>query len=148
MSMLQLQEPIGNSKVLESQNPQNKEEWLECVVQAHVKNQMIQSYGFTPSQRVFGKHPDIPGDLLNEPQPIIPNTGSLHDDSIARAYAIRTSARKAVLELQDDRILRRAMLARPRLFLVILWHTGGIKSGTKAFCQKGESGMAVVLSWV
>ena len=59
------------AKVLEAQNPQNKEDWLECVVQAHVKNQMIQSYGFTPSQRVFGKHPDIPGDLLNEPQPVM-----------------------------------------------------------------------------
>ena len=105
------------SKVLESQNPQIREAWLECLVQAHVKNQMIQSYGFTrftPSQRVFGKHPNMPGDLLNEPQPIVPNTGSLHDDAIARTYAIRTAARKAVLELQDDKTLRRAMLARPR----------------------------------
>ena len=43
------------SKVLDSQNPQTREAWLECVVQAHVKNQMIQSYGFTPRQKVFGK---------------------------------------------------------------------------------------------
>ena len=98
------------SKVLDSQNPQTREAWLECVV----KNQMIQSYGFTPSQRVFGKHPDMPGDLLNEPQPIRRNTGFLHDDAIARTYAIRTAARKAVLELKDDKTLRRAMLARPR----------------------------------
>ena len=34
--------------------------------------------------------------------------------AIARTYAIRTAARKAVLELQDDKTLRRAMLARPR----------------------------------
>ena len=98
------------SKVLDSQNPQTREAWLECVV----KNQMIQSYGFTPSQRVLGKHPDMPGDLLSEPQPIRRNTGFLHDDAIARTYAIRTAARKAVLELQDDKTLRRAMLARPR----------------------------------
>eukprot|EP00435_Cladocopium_sp_Y103_P001293 s456_g1.t1 len=102
------------SKVLETHNPQTREEWLECVIQSHVKNQMIQSYGFTPSQRVFGKNPELPGDLLNEPQPVIPNTGSLHDDAIAKAYAVRTSARKAVLELHDDRTLRKAMLARPR----------------------------------
>eukprot|EP00435_Cladocopium_sp_Y103_P050219 s645_g15.t1 len=53
-------------------------------------------------------------DLLNEPQPVIPNNTSLHDDAIARSYALRTTAREAVLELQDDRTLRRAMLARPR----------------------------------
>jgi len=75
---------------------------------------MIQSYGFTPSQRVFGKNPDIPGDLMSEPQAVVPNTCSLHDDSIARAYALRTTARKAVLELHDDRTLRKALLARPR----------------------------------
>ena len=101
-------------KVLESHNPQSKEEWLECVVHAHIKNQMIQSYGFTPSQRVFGRNPDIPGDLMSEPQAVVPNTCSLHDDSIARAYALRNTARKAVLELHDDRTLRKALLARPR----------------------------------
>ena len=43
-----------------------------------------------PQSKSFWKHPDIPGDLLNEPQPTVPNTGSLHDDAIARTYAIRT----------------------------------------------------------
>ena len=43
-----------------------------------------------PQSKSCWKRPDIPGDLLNEPQPTVPNTGSLHDDAIARTYAIRT----------------------------------------------------------
>ena len=69
---------------------------------------------YTPSQRVFGKNPDIPGDLLHEPSNIVANTASLQDEAIARAQAARASARSAVLSLQDDKVLRRALLARPR----------------------------------
>ena len=45
------------SKVLEQKSPENKEEWLECVIQSHVKNQMIQNYGYTPSQFIFWQEP-------------------------------------------------------------------------------------------
>ena len=102
------------SKVLEERNPTCKEEWLECVVQSHVKNQMIQNHGFTPSQRVFGKNPSLPGDLLSEPIAVVPSTASLQDEAIARTYEVRNAARRAVLALQDDRTLRKALLARPR----------------------------------
>eukprot|EP00435_Cladocopium_sp_Y103_P038006 s382_g10.t1 len=56
----------------------------------------------------------MPGDLLNEPVNVVANTASIHDEAIARAQAVRASARKAVLALQDDKVLRRALLARPR----------------------------------
>ena len=101
-------------KVLDEHNPTNKEEWLECVHQSHVKNQMIQNHGVTPCQYIFGRNPDIPSDLLSEPQSLIAATAATHDEAIARSQAIRTSARKAVLELQDNRSLRVALLARPR----------------------------------
>ena len=52
----------------------------------------------------------IPGDLMNEPAQVIPLTASLPDT----AQAIRTTARKAVMELQD-KALRLALLARPRV---------------------------------
>eukprot|EP00435_Cladocopium_sp_Y103_P020594 s2229_g5.t1 len=102
------------SKVIDERSSTTKDEWLECVIQSHVKNQMIQNYGFTPSQRVFGRNPEMPGDLLNEPVNVVSNTASIHDEAIARAQAVRASARKAVLALQDDKVLRRALLARPR----------------------------------
>ena len=102
------------SKVLEQRNPSSREEWLECVVESHVKNQMIQNYGYTPSQFIFGKNPELPGDLLNEPTNAVSCTASLHDQALAKRYATRASARQAVLALQDDQSLRRALTARPR----------------------------------
>ena len=102
-------------KVIEQHNPTSREEWLECVQHSHVKNQMIQSYGLTPHQFVFGRNPEIPGDLLNEPLHIVPATAGLTDQAIAKTQALRSSARQAVLALQDDQSLRRALLARPRV---------------------------------
>ena len=103
------------SRLIEQFSPGSKTEWLECVRHAHVKNQMTQSYGFTPHQYVFGKSPHIPGDLLNEPLHVIPGTAGLEVPATERAQALRTAARKAVLELQDDRSLRKALAARPRV---------------------------------
>ena len=103
------------SRVLEERSPQTKEEWLDCVRHCHIKNSTIQTHGFTPSQVVFGKNPEIPGELLNEPQHVVPCTASLLEDSVERAQSIRYSAKKAILEMQDDRSMRRALAARPRL---------------------------------
>ena len=75
---------------------------------------MIQNHGVTPCQYIFGRNPDIPSDLLSEPQSLIAATAATHDEAIAKSHAIRTSARKAVIELQDSRTLRVALLARPR----------------------------------
>ena len=103
------------SRVLEERSPQTKEEWLDCVRHCHIKNSTIQTHGFTPSQVEFGKNPEIPGELLNEPQHVVPCTASLLEDSVERAQSIRYSAKKAILEMQDDRSMRRALAARPRL---------------------------------
>ena len=102
-------------KVIEQHSPRNKEEWLECVRQSHVKNTMINVHGVTPHQYVFGRNSIIPSDLLDEPRAIVPATVSLHDHAIEQAQQIRTTARKAVLDLQDDRAMRRALMARPRV---------------------------------
>lgn len=68
---------------------------------------------FTPSQRV-GRNPEVPGDLLNEPINVVSGSASIQDAAVAKAQSVRLTARKAVLALQDDRALRRALLARPR----------------------------------
>ena len=103
------------SKVIDEHSPKNKEEWLQCVKHAHVKNEMIQSYGHTPHQFVFGRNPRVPSDLLDEPLHVVSATASLHDSAAERAQAIRNTARKAVLDLQDNKSLRSALLARPRI---------------------------------
>ena len=94
------------SRILDEHAPSNKTEWLDRVQHAHVKNQLIQSYGYTPHQFVFGKNPHFPSDLMNEPAQVIPLTESLSESAIERAQAIRTTARKAVMELQDNKALR------------------------------------------
>ena len=66
-------------KVIDQHHPTSKEAWLECVVQAHVKNTMIQVHGHTPHQYVFGQNPRVPTDLLDEPQSVVPATVSLTD---------------------------------------------------------------------
>ena len=104
-------------KVILEHSPTTREEWEACVRHAHVKNQMIQNYGYTPHQHVFGKNPDIPGDLLSEPLHVVPGTAGLDDSAIAKSQAIRTSARQAVVAMQDDKALRQALAARPRAML-------------------------------
>ena len=88
-------------KLIDQFSPQDQDQWMQCVHHAHVKNQMIQSYGYTPHQFVFGKNPHIPSDLLNEPLSVVAGTASLTDEAVAKSQAMRTSARKAVIELQD-----------------------------------------------
>ena len=102
-------------KILTEFPPSNHEDWLECVSHAHVKNSMLQHHGVTPHQFVFGRNPDVPEDLLNEPQRVVSATAALTDEAIDRANKIRLSAREAVIRLQDDRSLRLALAARPRV---------------------------------
>ena len=102
-------------KLVDAHQPSNKEDWLQCVVHAHIKNQMLQVHGFSPHQMLFGRNPNIPEDLLSEPLNVIAATASLTEQGIARAQAMRTTARSALIQMQDDRALRVALLARPRV---------------------------------
>ena len=101
-------------KVIQERSPSTQDEWLDCVRHCHVKNSTIQTHGYTPSQVVFGRNPDLPGALLDEPQKIIPCTAGLLEDSVERAHATRHAAKKALLEMQDAKNMRRALAARPR----------------------------------
>ena len=55
-------------------SPSTKDEWEECVLHAHVKNQMVQSYGKNAHQHVFGKNRIVPANLLDEPLHLVPAT--------------------------------------------------------------------------
>ena len=79
-------------KVIQERGPSTQEEWLDCVRHCHVKNATIQTHGYTPSQVVFGKNPDLPGALLDEPQKVIPCTAGLLEESVEKAQAIRHAA--------------------------------------------------------
>lgn len=112
---------------------------------------MIQSYGYTPHQHVFGKNPRAASDLLDEPLNVVPAAASLAEEQTARSQAIRTAARHAVVAMQNDLSLRRALAARPRVptnfqagELVAYWraqkvHQGSVQQGGRWY------GTAVIL---
>ena len=77
------------AKIIDEHTPNTREEWEECVRHAHIKNTMIQSYGFTPHQHVFGLNPSLPGDLLSEPLQVVPATAGLTEAALAKAQAVR-----------------------------------------------------------
>ena len=142
------------TKVIEDCTPNTYEGWLECVVGAHSKNELIQVYGMTPPQFVFGRNPRIPQDLLNEPLDLVPATASLYEDGVARTVAVRQAARKAVLELQDDKALRTSLAARPRKLVVFqpgdavaYWRT---QKSVQGVIERGGRwyGPAIVLGYV
>ena len=62
------------ARIIAERSPSSQSEWEECVQAAHCKNQLIQVYGMTPSQFVFGKNPRVPENLLDEPLEVIPAT--------------------------------------------------------------------------
>lgn len=124
------------SRVIAEQHPASKSEWEDCVTHSHVKNTMIHSYGHTPHQHVFGKNPSVPTDLMDEPLRVVPATAGLSDTAVEKAQQVRASARRAVLEMQDDLSLRRALAARPRAVLhfkpgdlVAYWRAQKVQKG-------------------
>ena len=68
----------------------------------------------SPCQLVFGRNPRVPADLVQESPCPIAATSPLHDANAARAHEIRTQARIALVQSQDDISLRTALAARPR----------------------------------
>ena len=141
-------------KIIVDQNPNNRSAWMECVQAAHCKNELIQVYGMTPAQFVFGRNPRIAENLLDEPLEVVPATASLFEEEVARTVKIRQAARRAVLELQDDHALRRALAVRPRRHLdfapgtyVAYWRTQKWQQGV---LEKGGRwhGPAIVLGKV
>eukprot|EP00435_Cladocopium_sp_Y103_P061236 s2072_g22.t2 len=101
-------------KTIHEFSPNTKEAWLECVSAAHCKNELIQVYGMTPAQFLFGRNPKIPENLMDEPLEVVPATAALYEEEVARRVSVRHAARRAVLELQDSKALRLALAARPR----------------------------------
>ena len=131
--------------------PTNQQDWESCVTHAHVKNTMIQSYGYTPHQYVFGRNPDVPTDLMSEPLHVVPATAGLSQDAVAKSQEIRKAARTAVIQTQDDTAIRRALAARPRVpfdfmsgDLVAYWRVQKYQPG--GVVQQGQwYGTAVVV---
>lgn len=102
-------------RVCDECQPSDAEAFVDCVLQTQcAKNSLIATAGASPYQLVFGRNPRIPQDLLQDDVDLSASEAILTDQQFARSQEIRQSARKAVLECQDDRALRLALRARPR----------------------------------
>ena len=78
------------------------------------KNALLSVAGVSPYQKVFGRNPRLPADLLQD-NPDLNAIESAHSESaMDKAHSIRMAARRAVLEAQDNRALKAAIRARPR----------------------------------
>ena len=104
------------ARVIDEMQPKDEREWLSCVFQAQsAKNTLLTEAGASPYQLVFGRNPRIPSDVMQEAPHAPASDAVIMDDLVSRTNATRQAARRAVLECQDDRALRAALRARPRV---------------------------------
>ena len=126
-------------RVLDECKPQSEREYLCCIQQAQsAKNSLLTESGASPYQLVFGRNPRVPTDLLQDAPHVPAVDASEAESAWVRASQVRASARKAVLECHDDRALRAALRARPRVTRpfrsgdwVYYWRTQKYIGGTK-----------------
>ena len=104
-------------KTMDTYSCANMKEWEEMVdITMMTKNRMMNVGGFSPSQRVLGFNPFLPGGLLNGDdghrgqQPEI----KVGDLSIERSMKLRKAAAHAFIEADASNSLRRAVASGPR----------------------------------
>ena len=92
-------------KMLESTQPKDKREFEECVdATVSARNVFLRTHGFSPYQHVFGRDLELACDVM------LPGA----ERPSERAIQIRQAARQAFVESQDDKAMRRALVARRR----------------------------------
>ncbi|CAE7724502.1 GIP [Symbiodinium sp. CCMP2592] len=78
-------------------------------------NELRRKNGFSPSQAVWGKDPEVPGELLSGRDPEQFEHIITHDRQRAKEHALRTAAKETYFRCQADAKLRRALLQRSRV---------------------------------
>ncbi|CAK0792131.1 unnamed protein product, partial [Prorocentrum cordatum] len=89
--------------VIREAQPQTETEWRECVAElVMAKNSLLSVTGVSPMQMVFGRNPEIPGDLLKDNPDLIANSAIVNDPIAAQQARIRTVTRMKVLMQQAE----------------------------------------------
>ena len=95
--------------------PSSPAKWLECIHQTmEAKNSLTKRCGYSPFQIAIGRDPELPGDLLQDLPNVVSSSSILHDDVAAHTARIRSNARLAVMQFNDNLATRRALDKRPR----------------------------------
>ena len=78
-------------------------------------NELRRKHGYSPSQAVWGKDPDVPGELLGGKDLEQYDHVISRDRQRAREHALRVAAKETFFRCQSDSKLRRALLQRSRV---------------------------------
>lgn len=106
------------NRVLDHMQPQNYDEWVECVdCLVEAKNSLMRRGGHSPYQLVLGRDPEFPGDDILCPKDgtdPITNSTILIDEVAERVHKTRLAARHSVIQEMDQQAARIALNSRPR----------------------------------
>ena len=101
--------------MLDSTQPGDKGEYEECVdATVLARNVLLRTHGFSPYQHVFGRDRELSFDVLVPGADVAAVTMPVLDRPSEHAVQIRQVARKTFVGSQDDKAMRRALVARPR----------------------------------
>ena len=100
---------------MDSTQSGNKGKHEKCVdATVLARNVVLRTNGFSPYQHVLGRDLELSFDFLVLEADVAAVTIPVLDRPSERAVQIRQAARKAFVESQDDKAMRRALVARPR----------------------------------
>ena len=100
------------ARVLAQIRPCSRAEWLECIHQTmEAKHSLTRRCGYSPFQIAIGRDPELPGDLLQDLPNVISSSSILHDDVAAHTARIRSNARLAVMQFNDNLATRRLWIS-------------------------------------
>ena len=102
-------------KAFDETQPMNKLEVNELIDRVNnAKNTMQRRHGYSPMQHVFGNEIQLPGVAITE-QDYVRGTSRYHPgDECLRATEMRLAARKALVEVDNEDKVRRAVQHRTR----------------------------------
>lgn len=106
-------------RVVKEMQPQNYDQWYECLQMVmDVKNSSVQVGGYSPEMLLFGRSRPIPEDLCSTEAQRNPQVNSMivNGDILERVSRCRRHAREAFARCMDDKSLRAAQEARPRVY--------------------------------
>ena len=103
------------SKVCDEHSVTSGDFHLAITAVNNAVNSLRRDSGYSPAQAVWGRDPDVPGDLLS-------GNGNEHVEEVitkdrqrAKEHSVRNAARAAYFRCQADARLRRALLQRTRV---------------------------------
>ena len=101
--------------VLADVQPQTEYEWRECLdALQEARGSLLSVSGVSPFQLVFGRNPEIQGNLLSDNPDLIANSFMLHDRDAGQAVRVRTIERTKLMLHSDKLTAWRALDTRPR----------------------------------